>query len=83
VNDHWFYRNFHPAGSKETGSSSALKHRPTDRPRAMNEDFDIIVGSEIRTISRRRRLEDNDNVALPRIGFGFNRRDYGTAETAH
>ena len=46
---------------------------------AMNEDFsDIIVGSEIKRVEPTpEELADDDNVELPRIGFGFNRRDYG------
>jgi hypothetical protein len=45
----------------------------------MNEDFaDIIVGPAIKRIDATAdELEDNDNVELPRISFGFNRRDYG------
>ena len=45
----------------------------------MNEDFaDILVGPPIQRIAATpEELADGDNVELPRIGFGFNRRDYG------
>jgi hypothetical protein len=57
-----------------------LKHAPTASAiEAMNEDFaDLIVGPKIQSISATpEEVEDDDNVALPRIAFGFNRRDYG------
>jgi hypothetical protein len=45
----------------------------------MNEDFaDIVIGQPIQQIEPTpEEHEDNDNVTLKRIGFGFNRRDYG------
>ena len=46
---------------------------------AMNEDFaDIVVGPEIKSIEPTpEELADDDCVEMPRIAFGFNRRDYG------
>jgi len=75
-----FYRNFHSSRFVKDLFIIRLKHPPSETAlQAMNEDFgDIIVGPEIRVIEPTpEELEDNDNVALPRIGFGFNRRDYG------
>jgi hypothetical protein len=45
----------------------------------MNEDFaDIITGPPIKRIKATpEEREDNNHVDLPRIAFGFNRRDYG------
>jgi hypothetical protein len=57
-----------------------LKHAPTDSAiEAMNEDFaDIIIGPEIKVIEATPdERADEDVVDLPRIAFGFNRRDYG------
>ena len=46
---------------------------------AMNEDFtDIITEPKIKVIEATlEERADNDVVDLPRIAFGFNRRDYG------
>ena len=45
----------------------------------MNEDFaDIIIGSAIQRIEPTpEEVADEDHLELPRIAFGFNRRDYG------
>ena len=45
----------------------------------MNEDFaDIVIGQPIRRIEPTpEEIADDDKVDLPRIAFGFNRRDYG------
>lgn len=75
-----FYRNFHSSRFVKDLFVIRLKHRPSESAiQAMNEDFaDIIVGPEIRAIDPTlEELEDNDNVKMARIGFGFNRRDYG------
>src|SRR5215471_2876682 len=75
-----FYRNFHSSRFVKDLFIIRLKHAPTESAiRAMNEDFgDIIVGPDIRVIEpTSEELEYNDNVVLPRVGFGFNRRDYG------
>lgn len=75
-----FYRNFHSSRFVKELFVIRLKHVPSASAlQAMNEDFaDIIVGPEIKIIEPTpEEVEDNDNVDLPRIGFGFNRRDYG------
>src|SRR5882724_1491278 len=75
-----FYRNFHSSRFVKDLFIIRLNHAPSDSAvKAMNEDFsDIIVGSEIKRIEPTpEELADDDNVELPRIGFGFNRRDYG------
>ena len=75
-----FYRNFHSSRFVKDLFVVRLKHAPTDSAiDAMNEDFaDIIVGPKIQKIQATpEEVEDDDNVALPRIAFGFNRRDYG------
>jgi uncharacterized protein (TIGR00730 family) len=75
-----FYRNFHSSRFVKDLFVVRLKHAPTDSAiEAMNEDFgDIMVGPKIQKIEPTpEEMEDNDNVNLPRIAFGFNRRDYG------
>jgi len=75
-----FYRNFHSSRFVKDLFVIRLNHAPSDSAvKAMNEDFsDIIVGTEIKRIEPTpEELADDDHVELPRIGFGFNRRDYG------
>jgi len=75
-----FYRNFDSSRFVRDLFVIRLKNPPSDSAiRAMNEDFaDIIIGPELRRIEATAdEIEDNDRVDLPRIGFGFNRRDYG------
>ncbi len=75
-----FYRNFHSSRFVKDLFVVRLKHAPTDSAiDAMNEDFaDIMVGPKIQKIQPTpEEVEDDDNVSLPRIAFGFNRRDYG------
>ncbi len=75
-----FYRNFHSSRFVKDLFVVRLKHAPTDSAvEAMNEDFgDIVTGPAIQKIGPTpEEVEDNDNVDLPRIAFGFNRRDYG------
>lgn len=75
-----FYRNFHSSRFVKDLFVIRLKHAPTESAiEAMNEDFaDIIVGPAIRKIEATpEEVEDDDHVDLPRIAFGFNRRDYG------
>ena len=75
-----FYRNFHSSRFVKDLFVIRLKHPPSDSAiEAMNEDFaDIIVGAPIQRIEPTpEEVEDDDNVELPRIAFGFNRRDYG------
>jgi hypothetical protein len=75
-----FYRNFVSSRFVKDLFVIRLKHAPTASAiEAMNEDFaDLIVGPKIQKIeATHEEVEDDDNVALPRIAFGFNRRDYG------
>jgi uncharacterized protein (TIGR00730 family) len=75
-----FYRNFHSSRFVKDLFVVRLKHAPTATAiEAMNEDFaDIMVGPKIQRIEATpEEVEDDDNVELPRIAFGFNRRDYG------
>jgi hypothetical protein len=75
-----FHRNFHSTRFVKDLLVIRLKHPPTESAlEAMNEDFaDIIVGPEIRRIETTpEESADGDSVELPRIAFGFNRRDYG------
>ncbi|HLP75401.1 MAG TPA: LOG family protein, partial [Candidatus Paceibacterota bacterium] len=75
-----FYRNFHSTRFVKDMFVIRLKHAPSETAiEAMNEDFaDIIIGPAIHTMAPTpEELEDDDHVELPRIGFGFNRREYG------
>jgi uncharacterized protein (TIGR00730 family) len=75
-----FYRNFVSSRFVKDLFVIRLKHAPSDSAiSAMNEDFaDIITGNEIRRIEPTpEEVEDGDRLDLPRIAFGFNRRDYG------
>jgi uncharacterized protein (TIGR00730 family) len=75
-----FYRNFHSSRFVKDLYVIRLKNAPTASAlEAMNEDFaDIITGPPIRRIEATpEEVGDTDQVELPRIAFGFNRRDYG------
>lgn len=75
-----FYRNFHSTRFVKDLFIIRLKHAPTDTAlEALNEDFsDIILGPPIKRIEPTpEEREDNEHLDLQRIGFGFNRRDYG------
>ncbi len=75
-----FYRNFHSSRFVKDLFVIRLKHPPTATAiEAMNDDFaDIIVGPPIQCIKPTpEEVEDEDHVDLPRVAFGFNRRDYG------
>jgi uncharacterized protein (TIGR00730 family) len=75
-----FYRNFHSSRFVKDLFVIRLQHAPSDPAiTALNEDFaDIISGVPIKRIDPTpEEVEDEDHVNLPRIGFGFNRRDYG------
>jgi uncharacterized protein (TIGR00730 family) len=75
-----FYRNFQSSRFVKDLFIMRLKHPPTDSAlAAMNEDFvDIIAGQPIERIQpTAEEIADEDEVDLPRIAFGFNRRDYG------
>lgn len=75
-----FYRNFHSSRFVKDSFVIRLRHAPSDSAlEAMNEDFDdIISGAPIERIEPTpEEVADNDQIQLPRIAFGFNRRDYG------
>ena len=75
-----FYRNFHSSRFVKELFVIRLKHAPAASAlQALNEDFaDLIVGQPIQTIEPTPdEIADDDNISLPRIAFGFNRRDYG------
>ena len=75
-----FYRNFHSSRFVKDLFVIRLKHAPTETSiEAMNEDFaDIITEPPIRRIeATAEEREDTDYIEMPRIAFGFNRRDYG------
>jgi uncharacterized protein (TIGR00730 family) len=75
-----FYRNFHSSRFVKDLFVIRLRHAPSPSALlAMNEDFaDIIVGPEIKVVEpAAEEVEDGNHLDLPRIAFGFNRRDYG------
>ena len=75
-----FYRNFHSTRFVKELFIIRLKNAPSESAvAAMNEDFsDIVVEGKIQSIKPTpEEVEDNDHLDLPRIGFYFNRRDYG------
>lgn len=75
-----FYRNFHSTRFVRDLLVIRMNHKPSDSVvAAMNEDFaDIIDGEKIKCIDATpEEQEDNELLELPRIAFGFNRRDYG------
>jgi uncharacterized protein (TIGR00730 family) len=75
-----FYRNFQSSRFVKDLFVIRLKNAPPPTAlEAMNDDFaDIIVGQKIKAIEATPEEQaDGDSVDLPRIAFGFNRRDYG------
>ncbi len=75
-----FYRNFHSTRFVKDLFIIRLQHAPTETAiEALNEDYaDIIVEGKIQRIEPTpEETEDNDQLGLHRIAFGFNRRDYG------
>ncbi|MBM3833889.1 MAG: LOG family protein [Verrucomicrobia bacterium] len=75
-----FYRNFHSTRFVKDLFVIRLKYPPSPSAiAALNEDFvDIIAGDKIHAIEATpEEREDNDFVELPRIAFGFDRRNYG------
>ncbi len=75
-----FYRNFHSTRFVKDLFVIRLKHAPSPSAiDALNEDFaDIISGERIKIIPPTpEEVEDADHLDLPRLAFGFNRRDYG------
>jgi uncharacterized protein (TIGR00730 family) len=75
-----FYRNYHSMRFVHETLVIRLLHAPSVSAIAgLNQDFaDIISGEPIKVIEPTpEEREDNQFVDLPRIAFGFNRRDYG------
>ena len=75
-----FYRNFHSSRFVKDLFIIRLKHAPSESAiQAINEDFaDIITGAKAQRIEATpEEAADDDHVDLPRMAFGFNRRDYG------
>lgn len=75
-----FYRNF--VSSRFVRELLVIRLQRTPTPSAidaLNEDFaDIIAGKKLHaTKPLPEEREDPDFTGLPRIAFGFNRRDYG------
>src|SRR4051812_40001385 len=75
-----FYRNYHSMRFVHELLVIRLKHPPSQFViDGLNEDFkDLISGEKIHIIEPTpEEREDNQYLELPRIAFGFNRRDYG------
>ena len=75
-----FYRNFQSSRFVKDLFVIRLKNAPSPSAlAAMNDDFaDIITGAPIKTVGPSPEEQaDGDSPDLPRIAFGFNRRDYG------
>jgi hypothetical protein len=57
-----------------------VKHAPSaSAVESLNDDFaDIVLGEKFKIIEATpEEKEDDDHVELPRIAFGFDRRQYG------
>lgn len=75
-----FYRNFHSTRYVKDLLVIRLRYTPQQSAvDALNEDFeDIILGEKIHiTPPLKEELEDHDMTHLPRVAFGFDRRQYG------
>jgi len=75
-----FYRNFHSTRFVKDLLVIRMHNQATDSAvAALNEDFaDIITGAPFQHIEATpEEREDEDHAELPRLAFGFNRRDYG------
>jgi uncharacterized protein (TIGR00730 family) len=75
-----FYRNFHSSRFVKDLLVIRLQRAPTPAIlEALNDDFaDLLAGEPIHlTEATPEEREDDDEVGLPRIALGFNRRDYG------
>src|SRR5256714_5491141 len=75
-----FYRNYHSMRFVRDLLVIRLTHPPSQSALdGLNEDFaDIVAGEKIEPIEATpEEREDNQYLDLPRIAFGFNRRDYG------
>ena len=75
-----FYRNFHSTRWVKDALVIRLKHAASESAiAALNEDFaDIISGEPIHSIPPTpEEITDTVHLDLPRLAFGFNRKDYG------
>jgi uncharacterized protein (TIGR00730 family) len=75
-----FYRNYHSTRWVKDLYVMRLQHAPAPSAiKALNEDFaDLVIGEPIHVIPPTpEEIEDEDQLDLARIAFGFNRRDYG------
>lgn len=75
-----FYRNYHSMRFVHELLVIRLKRAPSPESlHGLNEDFaDLITGEKIHIIEPTpEEKEDNQFLDLPRIAFGFNRKDYG------
>src|SRR6185503_16375338 len=75
-----FYRNYQSMRFVKDLLVMRLKHAPSQSAiDGLNQDFkDIISGDPVQAIQATpEEREDNAYVDLPRVAFGFNRRDYG------
>lgn len=75
-----FYRNYHSSRFVREWLVIRLQHAPSESAlAALAEDFaDIVQGEPFKIIQPTAdERDDDDCLDLPRIAFGFNRRDYG------
>jgi uncharacterized protein (TIGR00730 family) len=75
-----FYRNYHSMRFVKDLLVIRLLHPLTPTAiKGLNEDYaDIITSGAIENIQATpEEVEDNQHVELPRLGFEFNKRDYG------
>jgi uncharacterized protein (TIGR00730 family) len=75
-----FYRNYHSTRFVKDLLIIRLKHAPSESAiAALNEDFaEILADGKIQVIPPApEEVEDKDRLEFARIGFNFNRRDYG------
>ena len=75
-----FYRNYHSMRFVKELLVIRLQHKPTESIiEGLNQDFaDLVVNGKIQIIeTTQEERDDSQFVELPRIGFEFNRRDYG------
>jgi len=75
-----FYRNYQSMRFVKDLLVLRLRNPPSPSAiDALNDDFaDIVAGEKIHAIkTTSEELEDTDHIELPRIAFGFDRRQYG------
>lgn len=75
-----FYRNYHSSRWVKDLLVLRLKNAPTPTAiQSLNDDFgDIILGEKFKMIDATpEERDDDDHVELPRLAFGFDRRQYG------